>query len=64
MKIIVVDNYGRESVADRLVAENVSEYWGKRIVNMLNDKEHDDSQDYFKLVDDDYTLWRGMEELV
>lgn len=64
MKIISVDNFGRESVADKLIAENVSEYWGKYIVIMLNEKQHDDSPNYFKLVDDDYILWRGMDELV
>ncbi|ALS22183.1 hypothetical protein [Paenibacillus naphthalenovorans] len=64
MKIIAVDNFGRESVADKLIAENVSEYWGKYIVELMNDKQHDDSLHYFKLVSDDYRLWRGMEELV
>lgn len=64
MKIIAVDNFGRESIADLLVAENVSEYWGKRIVDALNDKQHDESIRYFKLVSDDHKLWRGMEELV
>ena len=64
MKIIAVDNFDRESVADKLIAENVSEYWGKRIVDALNEKLHEDSLYYFKLVPDDYVLWRGMEELV
>ena len=64
LKIIAVDNFDRESVADKLIAENVSEYWGKRIVDALNEKLHEDSLYYFKLVPDDYVLWRGMEELV
>ena len=64
LKIIVVDNFGRESVADALVAESVSEYWGKLIVEALNDKQHEGSQDYFRLVDGNYTLWRGMEDLI
>jgi len=64
MKIIAVDNFGRESIADKLIAENVSEYWGKFIVDLMNDKQHDDSLNFFRLVNDDYKLWRGMEELV
>lgn len=64
MKIVKVDNFGRESVADKLIAENVNEYWGEQIVELLNSKQHEDSLDYFKLVNDDCRLWRGMEELV
>ncbi|WP_064199127.1 hypothetical protein [Brevibacillus brevis] len=64
MKIIAVDNFAREYIADTLIAENVNEYMGKRIVDALNDKQHENSQDFFKLVSDDYVLWRGMEELV
>lgn len=64
MKIVKVDNFGRESVADQLIAENVKEYWGKRIVDALNDRQYEDSQDYFRYVDDNYILWLGMEELV
>ncbi|MCR4362054.1 hypothetical protein NUG13_12015 [Bacillus subtilis] len=64
MKIILVDNFNREEVADNLIAENVNEFWGKRIVDALNDKEHEDSDNYFRLVKDDYVLWRGMDELV
>jgi len=64
LKIIAVDNFDREYVADTLIAENVNEYMGKRIVDALNEKEHESSQDFFRLVPDDYVLWRGMEELV
>jgi hypothetical protein len=64
LKIIAVDNFGREYIADKIIADNVSEYWGKYIVDLLNDKQHKNSQDYFRLVSDDYVLWRGMEELV
>ncbi|MFC8686034.1 hypothetical protein [Brevibacillus porteri] len=64
MKIIAVDNFAREYIADTLIAENVNEYMGKRIVDLLNDKESEHSQDSYRLVPDDYVLWRGMEELV
>lgn len=60
MKIIAVDNYKRKNVADVLVAENVHPHYGEFIVEslMLNHSL------FFKLVDDDYKLWRGMDELV
>jgi hypothetical protein len=65
MKIIRVDNFAREHIADQLIAENVNEYYGSQIVDFLNDTfsgEH--SSDFYRLVKDDYILWRGMEELV
>jgi hypothetical protein len=62
MKIICVDSYGRESIADVLVAMNVSEYWGDRISCSLND--HAPLNEYFRCVEDDHVLWRGMEEFV
>ncbi len=64
MKIVKVDNFARESIADKLIAENVNEYWGKVILDNLNLGLTQNDADYFRLVEDDYVLWRGMEELV
>lgn len=64
MKIIKVDNFGREYIADKLIAENVDSVWDNHIINFLNDAEGEDSPNYFMLVEDDYNLWRGMEELM
>lgn len=62
MKIIAVDNYNRESIADVLVCENVTNtYIGDLITEFLNSRATDS---YYKLVDDEYRLWRGMEDLV
>lgn len=62
MKIIAVDSYARENVADILVCENVNEYYAKLIVQLLNyDKEN---SRWFVAVEDDHKLWRGMEEFV
>lgn len=36
--LIQVDNYCRDSVADVLIAENVNEYFGNMIVDLLNKK--------------------------
>ena len=63
MKIICTDNYGRESVADRLVASNItSEMEANYMLAALKSTAGHDK--YYQLVDDDYRLWRGMEELV
>lgn len=62
MKIVLIDSYNRESVADRLIAENVNEAFGELIVKLLNKQAS--SEDYFVLKPDDYRLSRGMEDLV
>lgn len=63
MKIICTDNYARESVADRLVAENVkNDDEAQFIIEALNSRAG--HAEYYVIRDDDYKLWRGMEELV
>lgn len=57
MKIIRVDNYCRDTRDDFLVAENVNDYYSEKIVNILNDKEPENSEDYYKSVEDDYKLY-------
>ena len=58
MKIIKVDNFARDHISDTLVAENVSEWWAKSIVELLNDKySGDHSPDYFRAVPDDHKLY-------
>lgn len=59
MKIICKDNFDRESVNDTLVCENVSEYYGEIIVDFLNAKLSGDySPNFYRLVDDEYELYR------
>lgn len=58
MKIVCVDNYDREYYDDVLIAENVHEYWGKKAVNLLNENEHENSENYFILVNDDHKLFK------
>lgn len=58
MKIICVDNFDRDTKDDALVCENVNEYYGKILVNLLNDKlsgEH--SSDFYRLVEDNHKLY-------
>lgn len=64
MKIIAVDNYNRESVADFLVCENVNQSYGERFVKFLNDQVRDGDPRWYRLVADDHRLSRGMADLV
>jgi len=58
MKVICVDNYDREIYDDVLVCDNVNNYYGKQIVKSLNDKAGEDSSNYYRLVEDDYKLFK------
>lgn len=58
MKIICEDNFNRDYISDWLVAENVSSIMGKRIVKLLNEYEGKDSPNFYKLVKDDYKLYK------
>lgn len=66
MKIIGTDNLNRESVADVLIAENVHQWYGQKIVDLLNKEANigDSSGTWYKVVDDGYRLSRGMEDLI
>jgi uncharacterized protein YegJ (DUF2314 family) len=58
MKIISVDNFNRDDVSDKLICENINEYYGKHTVDFLNGKfSGSDSDDFYKLVEDDYKLF-------
>lgn len=59
MKIIAVSNFDNESVSDVLVAENVSEYYAKHIVEFLNGKfSGTSSPNYYRVVSDDHKLYK------
>ena len=64
MKIICTDNYARETVADQLVAENVKPFMAALIVSLLNGDPARGHYNWYRAVEDDHKLWRGMEELV
>lgn len=66
MKIICVDNFARETVADTLVAEGItSKEYAECMLNALIAKYSYDSSPYwYRIVEDDYRLWKGMEEFV
>ena len=66
MKIIATDNFNREEIADKLVAEGiVFKDYAKVMCKALN--AHfggEQANDCFKVVEDDYRLSRGMQDLV
>jgi hypothetical protein len=67
MKIVATDNFGREAVAEFMVAENIrDENYANIMCEALNKKycDHDGAITHYKVMPDDYKLWRGMEELV
>lgn len=55
MKVIIKDNYNRETVSDTLYKENVSEEEGKEICTLLNINPN--GCDYYIVVEDDYKLY-------
>ena len=57
MKIIVVDNFDRETRSDDLVAENLNAFYADHIVVFLNDKFGGDESIFFRIVEDDYQLY-------
>lgn len=70
MKIIAVDNLARETVADTLVIgwipdADVNRSKAQEFCDWLNDFScHDNGGSYYRIADNDYKLWRGMEELI
>ena len=58
MKIICIDNYDREIYDDIVIAENVHDGYGQMLVDELNNSSKRRDKDWFKLVDDDYKLFK------
>ena len=59
MKIVCVDNYDREFYDDILVCENIrNEKWGNVMVDALNSRKGENSELFYKLVEDDYKLFK------
>ena len=55
MKKIIINNYGNEAISDKLLCENINEYYAKKVCDILNNTE--DECYYFKVVEDDYKLY-------
>lgn len=61
-KLVLVDNYNRESVEDILVEANISEEEAKQKAEEYN--KHNSNDCYAVVRSDDYKLWGGISELV
>lgn len=67
MKLIDTDNLNRETIADHLWLENISEdQWerAQRLCDYLNRTLGDGPGSFFKLVPDDHRLSLGMDDIV
>jgi len=57
LKIVLVDNFNRETKSDILIAENVDKFYGVYIIEALNEKYGGDySSLYFAGKVDEYVL--------
>ncbi len=56
MKVIAIDNFGEESVSDRIIKESVTKEDGEKIVGDYNKKLHVNSPWFYVLVEDNYEL--------
>ena len=57
MKIILIDNFNRESVSDILIAENAQPHYANLIIEKLNQDLHNDSPYFYKTVKNEYKLY-------
>jgi hypothetical protein len=64
VKIVLASNFNEDLYAERIVAENLNEYWAKKLTTAWNDKfTREYSKDYLKVVEDDYELYDGYADL-
>lgn len=66
MKIVAVDTFAQESVADLLVAENITNHsYAEVMAKALNDRycNSDYYPRHYVVKEDAYRLSRGMEDL-
>lgn len=63
-KVVAVDNFNRETVADCLISDGHTEEEARRIADEMNEGVTDLSPCWHQAKPASYKLWRGMEELV
>jgi hypothetical protein len=62
-KVLLVDNYDRETIAHRVVAENLGFNEATAICERLQRESRYES-DWWKVVPQDAHVWRGIAEFV
>lgn len=63
MKVIRIDNYARDSIADKLIRDEMNPQAAEAYANDLNEANTDDAY-FYMAVEDGYRLSRGMEDLI
>jgi hypothetical protein len=64
MKVVGIDSYARDTIADTLVEENLDEQAAITLVERMNSEAGENPSRWYVMVEDDYRLSRGMEDLV
>lgn len=62
-KVIIIDNFGREYISDRLHIGNISMEVAEKIARDKNKEKGENSQDYYKAVEDSYVLHDAYKDL-
>jgi hypothetical protein len=63
MKLILIDNYNRDTVPDILLSENLSDAQAAKELTIAL-RRYNGTSYWPKLVPDDYKLSRGLEDLI
>jgi hypothetical protein len=64
VKLVLVDNYARETVADVLLREHVPAEDAQELADAYNKEQGPNPYRWCVVKPDDYRLSRGMEDLV
>jgi hypothetical protein len=64
MKIILTDNYAREHIAEVLLYEHLHPWIAEWMLTEMLRARRDDDPRWPIVRDDNYRLWRGMEDLI
>lgn len=56
-KVIATDNFDRDHISDKLIKSGLTMLQAIRLADELNGKCHDDSQWYYRAVEDSYKLY-------
>lgn len=62
-KVIIIDNFDRDYISDRLFKDNLTMEEAEKLATEENSKTRDNTPDYYKAVEDDYTLHNAYENL-
>lgn len=63
-RVVATDNQGRESVAEKVRIDHLTESQARDFAERLNKDAGDHAYYYYEARHRDAKLWRGMEELV